>query len=239
MASAPREFLPVVLGHGCFMVDRSGRVKRDSKGQILYIIPIHNDFLKMAPSLAARQYWPRGTAKQVPRKTSVVLLIPTINTACNDQRVVTKVGYTMFDRASVYHRIDKTVGGPRKPLAGCLPPGIRGENIFKFGTLDTISCQTLPITTRQPARPPDTPPSPTPSPSASLSSSTEEESEACWRTSSSALREPVESELAASELIKCEPTESETAQRKRNIREAELNEQYCVLVEKRLRPDDE
>ncbi|CAJ2504381.1 Uu.00g117750.m01.CDS01 [Anthostomella pinea] len=49
--------------------------------------------------------------------------------------------------------------------------------------------------------------------------------------------EPVDSEFAASKPFVSAPIESETAERKRSIREAELDEQFCQQVEKRLHPD--
>ncbi|KAI1112895.1 hypothetical protein F5Y14DRAFT_442280 [Nemania sp. NC0429] len=128
MATAPPGFLPVLLGHGSFLKNEYGRVRLDEDGNPLYLIPTSDNFLEMKPSKEAQQFWPADPTRGIPNKMSVVLLSINANTLCKRADVVTEVGYTVYDTASIY---DGT-RGQKKKLQGCLAPGPRGDNITKF-----------------------------------------------------------------------------------------------------------
>lgn len=128
MSTAPPEFFPVLLGHGSFLRDEFGRARLDKNGSPLYLIPTSDNFLQMKPSKQAQQFWPADPAQKIPNRTSVVLLSVTVNTLCQRADMVTEVGITIYDTASIYDGVK----GQKKMIPGCMAPGPRGENITRF-----------------------------------------------------------------------------------------------------------
>ncbi|KAI1181457.1 hypothetical protein F5B17DRAFT_444982 [Nemania serpens] len=129
MSIAPPEFLPVLLGHGCFLKDEYGHVRLDSNGSPPYhLIPSSDNFLYMRPSKQAQQFWPADPAQKIPNGTSIVLLSVAVNTLCMRPDLITEIGITMYDTASIYDGVKST----KKKTPGCIAPGPRGEDITKF-----------------------------------------------------------------------------------------------------------
>ncbi|GAP85167.1 hypothetical protein SAMD00023353_2201030 [Rosellinia necatrix] len=128
MSIAPPGFLPVLLGHGSFLRDRNDMLRRDGRGDPLYVIPTTDNFLEMRPSIESQQFWPARPGDGLPIDTSVVLLSITVNTDCQAADTVTEVGYTIFDTAAIY----TGVGGRKTRIPTCMAPGPRGENMTKL-----------------------------------------------------------------------------------------------------------
>lgn len=128
MSIAPPEFLPVLLGHGSFLRDEHGHARLDKYGSPLYLIPTSDNFLQMKPSKQAQQFWPANPARKIPNNVSVVLLSIAVNTLCRRADIITEVGYTIYDTASIYDGAKRQ----KKRIPGCMPPGPRGENITRL-----------------------------------------------------------------------------------------------------------
>ncbi|KAI0458932.1 hypothetical protein F5B21DRAFT_499994 [Xylaria acuta] len=125
----PPAFLPVLLGHGCFIRGEDGGVQSDGNRGPLFLIPTTDNFLEMKPSKESQQFWPADATEEIPMNTSVVFLSIFVNIHCQKADVITEVGYTIYDTAAIY------VGartGRKKKHPGCEAPGPRGENITKF-----------------------------------------------------------------------------------------------------------
>ncbi|KAI1429005.1 hypothetical protein F5Y12DRAFT_799152 [Xylaria sp. FL1777] len=129
MSIAPPEFLPILFGYGSFVRKKDGSVQFDGNGNPIYLIPSTDDFLEMKPSKESRQYWPVHVTQNMPVTTSVVLLSIVVNTHCEKADMVTEIGYTIFDTATIY---DGAKGSRKKKISGCVAPGPRGENITKL-----------------------------------------------------------------------------------------------------------
>ncbi|KAJ8121751.1 hypothetical protein ONZ43_g1878 [Nemania bipapillata] len=128
MSIPPPKFLPVLLGHGCFLRDGNGHVMFDENGNPFYLTPPTDHFLEMRPSKQAQQFWPTFPGQQIPDDTSLVFLSINVNTDCRRKNLITEVGYTIFDTSAIYNGAK----GSRKKIDGCTAPGPRGENVTKF-----------------------------------------------------------------------------------------------------------
>ncbi|KAI0404113.1 hypothetical protein F4802DRAFT_598519 [Xylaria palmicola] len=102
MCTPPPEFLPVLLGHESFLRDGDGNVRVDENGNPLYVVPTADVFLEMKPSKEAQQFWPAHGTQAIPKGTSVVLFSIAVNTDCQDKNVITEVGCSIYDTASIY-----------------------------------------------------------------------------------------------------------------------------------------
>ncbi|KAI3339286.1 hypothetical protein F4824DRAFT_498553 [Ustulina deusta] len=129
MSTPPPAFLPVLLGYGSFFKDRDGNVQFAGTKNPLYVIPPTNAFLEMKPSKESRQFWPVSSTQRMPKDTSVVLFSISVNTHCENADMVTEIGYTIYDTATIY---DGVKGSRKKRIPGCVAPGPRGENITKL-----------------------------------------------------------------------------------------------------------
>ncbi|KAI0813879.1 hypothetical protein GGR55DRAFT_687494 [Xylaria sp. FL0064] len=130
MSIAPPAFLPVLFGYGSFVKDSNGKVKFDDDGKNpLYVIPPSDAFLEMKPSKESQQFWPVRETDTMPKKTSVVLFSIVVNTHCEKPDVITEIGYTIYDMATIY---DGAKGSRKKRIPGCQAPGPRGENITRL-----------------------------------------------------------------------------------------------------------
>jgi len=133
MNNAPPPYLPVLLGHGSFLRDRAGNIRRDELGQPLYIMPPNDQFLEMKPSPESRQQYPFQRAERYPNENSLVLLALSTNVDCRNPDLITEIGYTVFDTAAIYTGA-KTSPWRKKALPGCEAPGLRGQNVAKLST---------------------------------------------------------------------------------------------------------
>ncbi|KAI1828394.1 hypothetical protein F4861DRAFT_535354 [Xylaria intraflava] len=133
-ATAPRPWASVLLGNGLFLKDDK-TAHRDSKDRELRsIIPDTENFLQIRPSIGCQQYWPlktTSTGKTAGKSESVVFLVVCTGHACYDKRIVTEVGFTIFDTR------ERWVGGKygaksRARTEGCMALGDRGKNLVRL-----------------------------------------------------------------------------------------------------------
>ncbi|KAI1812436.1 hypothetical protein GGS20DRAFT_591657 [Poronia punctata] len=123
------EFLPVIFGHGTFLTE----LKHMRANHPAYLIPPHENFLELKPSLESRQLWPSPGPEKFPKEGSVVILALAINADCRDAGLITEIGYTVFDTAAIYEGKKKS-RGCRANLPGCVAPGPRGIEYARFCT---------------------------------------------------------------------------------------------------------
>ncbi|KAI3337567.1 hypothetical protein HD806DRAFT_518383 [Xylariaceae sp. AK1471] len=109
---APRPWAAVLLGHGCILGGTSSDTDNDPDSALHYIIPSTDDFLEIRPSIQCQQHWPlatTATGKAVKESDSMVFLVLCTGHACYDERIVTEVGYTIFDTHERWYgaKVDK------------------------------------------------------------------------------------------------------------------------------------
>ncbi|KAI1435515.1 hypothetical protein GGR50DRAFT_694048 [Xylaria sp. CBS 124048] len=128
---APRPWASVLLGIGSILKDSATASRDYQDGDLHSIIPDTEAFLQMSPSIACQQYWPlrtTSTGKTIGSSESVVFLVVCTGHACYDNRIVTEVGFTIFDTR------DRWLG--TKPQAnntkGCIALGDRGRNLVRL-----------------------------------------------------------------------------------------------------------
>ncbi|KAJ2992137.1 hypothetical protein NUW58_g2272 [Xylaria curta] len=129
MSIAPPDFLPVLLGHGSFIKDEDGNVRMDRNGNPHFLIPTTDNFLHMKPSKESQQFWPVTTTRKIPKNVPIVFFSIAVNTDCQKKDIITEIGYTIYDTATIY---DGGRSSRRRKIPGCVAPGPRGENITKF-----------------------------------------------------------------------------------------------------------
>ncbi|KAI1489073.1 hypothetical protein F5X96DRAFT_642459 [Biscogniauxia mediterranea] len=130
----PRPWAPVLFGHGSFVRDEHGDLQYQKDGELQFIVPVSGEFLRMQPTLNSRQTWPElvhATAPISRKDQHVVFLALNIAVACYDSRIVTEIGYTIYDTSERY--FGARIGRWKPSFApGCEAPLDRGRHIMRF-----------------------------------------------------------------------------------------------------------